>query len=164
MAKRKPSFHLRYMIRRDLAECLDIENRSFDYPWDEADFIKAMRQRNRIGMVVEDGNDQVVGFMVYTLYKTKLFVDNFAVHPAYRRLGVGTLMAAKLVEKLSPTRRTRLVLEVQESNLDAQLFWRSQGFKAVSILRNYYNTTDDDCYVFEYRYQTADSEAMCKGI
>ena len=124
-----------------------------------------MRQRNRIGMVVEDGNDQVVGFMVYTLYKTKVLVENFAVHPAWRRLGVGTQMVAKLISKLSPTRRTRLVIEVHESNLDAQLFWRSQGFKAVSILKNYYTVTDDDCYVFEYRYKaTTNSEAMCKGI
>ena len=65
----KPNFskvHIRWMIRRDMAEVLAIEADSFEYPWSEDDFIRCLRQRNVIGMVAEL-DDRIVGFMVYEL-------------------------------------------------------------------------------------------------
>src|SRR5271157_3236611 len=127
--------HIRWMIRRDMPEVLQIEQESFDYSWTEEDFLRCLRQRNCIGMVAECG-DRVVGFMIYELHKTKLHILNFAVHPAWRRRGVGENMVAKLVGKLSNHRRTRITLEVRETNLEAQLFFRAQEFKAVRVLRS----------------------------
>ena len=37
-------------------------------------------------------------------------------------------MMSKLMGKLSQQRRSRLLLEVRETNLDAQLFFRAFGF------------------------------------
>jgi ribosomal-protein-alanine N-acetyltransferase len=62
-------------------------------------------------------------------------------------------MVAKLVGKLSAQRRTRVVLEVRETNLPAQLFFRTSGFRAVSVLRCYYEDTPEDAYVMQYRYR-----------
>ena len=36
-------------------------------------------------------------------------------------------------------------------NLDAQLFLRACGFKAVGINREFYPDTGEDAFVFEYR-------------
>src|SRR5690606_15685441 len=83
---------------------------------------------NCIGMVAEDAMGLVVGFMVYELHKRQLHLLKFAVAKRYRRLGVGAQMVAKLVGKLGPHLLTRIVLEVRESNLAAQLFFRAQGF------------------------------------
>jgi GNAT superfamily N-acetyltransferase len=109
--------HIRWMIRRDMAEVLEIENESFEFPWSEEEFIRCLRQRNCIGMVA-DCDDKVVGFMVYELHKTRLHILNFAVGRTWRRQGIGRKMASKLVGKLSAQRRTRIVLEVRETNLD----------------------------------------------
>jgi ribosomal-protein-alanine N-acetyltransferase len=144
--------HIRWMIRRDMLEVLDIEAHSFEFPWLEEDFIRCLRQRNCIGMVAE-ADDRVVGFMVYELNKTRLHVLNFAVAPDCRRSGIGSQMIAKLVGKLSSQRRTRIVLEVRETNLAAQLFFRENGFRAVSVLRNYYEDTPEDAYAMQYRYR-----------
>ena len=38
--------HIRWMIRRDMPEILDIENQSFEFSWSEEDFIRCLRQRN----------------------------------------------------------------------------------------------------------------------
>ena len=43
------------------------------------------------------------------------------------------------------------MLEVRESNLDAQCFFRAIGFKAVSVLRDFYDDTDEDAYVMQCR-------------
>ena len=140
------------MIRRDMVDVLDIENEGFEFSWSEDDFIRCLRQRNCIGMVAEHDN-QVVGFMVYELKKSRLHVLNFAVARKYRRLGVGSQMIAKLIGKLSTQRRNRILLEVRETNLPAQLFFRENGFRAISLLRDYYVDTTEDAYLMQYRYR-----------
>jgi len=147
------------MIRRDMPEVLQIEMESFEFPWCEEDFIRCLQQRNCIGMVAEV-DDRVVGFMIYELHRTKLHVLNFAVAATYARRGVGTQMVAKLISKLSHQRRTRIVLEVRETNLPAQLFFRAHDFRAVSVLREYYEDTPEDAYTMEYRYEPAVAEQI----
>ena len=155
--KEQVRVHIRWMIRRDMPEVLQAEQESFEYAWTEEDFLRCLRQRNCIGMVAECG-EKVVGFMIYELHKTKLHILNFAVHPNYRRHGVGNQMVAKLVSKLSSHRRTRITLEVRETNLAAQIFFRSQEFKAVRVLRAYYEDTGEDAFLMQYRFADDTSE------
>jgi [ribosomal protein S18]-alanine N-acetyltransferase len=143
--------HIRWMIRRDMNEVLDIERTSFEFPWFEEDFIRCLRQRNCIGMVAEHG-ERVVGFMIYELHKTRLHILNFAVAPEFRRRGVGRQMIEKLVGKLSSQRRTRITLEVRETNLPAQLFFKSAEFRAVTVLRAYYEDSPEDAYLMQFRH------------
>jgi ribosomal-protein-alanine N-acetyltransferase len=149
--------HIRWMIRRDMPEVIEIENSGFEFPWSEDDFIRCLRQRNCIGMVAEC-EDHVVGFMIYELHKTRLHLLNFAVSANCRRRGVGNQMLDKLVGKLSNQRRTRILLEVRETNLAAQLFFRTAGFRAVSVLRDYYDDTTEDAYLMQYRYRAVEAE------
>ncbi len=151
--------HIRWMIRRDMAEVLDIEQESFEFPWCEEDFIRCLRQRNCIGMVAEH-EERVVGFMIYELHKTRLHVLNFAVARSTRRHGVGHQMLGKLIGKLSFQRRTRVLLEVRETNLAAQLFFKAEGFRAVNVLRDFYDDTTEDAYVMQYRYKPAPAEIV----
>ena len=149
--KRTLRVHIRWMIRRDMPEILEIENSSFEFPWSDDDFIRCLRQRNCIGMVAEC-DDRVVGFMIYELHKTRLHVLNLAVHPDFRRRGIGTQMAEKLISKLSQERRSRILLEIRETNLPAQLFFRQIGFRAVSVLRDFYEDTTEDAYLMQFRH------------
>lgn len=144
--------HIRWMIRRDMPEVLGIENGSFEFSWSEDDFIRCLRQRNCIGMVAEY-DERVVGFMIYELHKNQLHVLNFAVRPDIRRRGVGRQMVEKLIGKLSQQRRNRVLLEIRETNLAAQVFFRNLGFMATSVLRDYYDDTTEDAYVMQYRYR-----------
>jgi ribosomal-protein-alanine N-acetyltransferase len=59
-------------------------------------------------------------------------------------------MVAKLISKLSSHRRTRITLEVRETNLAAQLFFRTQGFRAVRVLRSYYEDSGEDAFLMQY--------------
>jgi len=144
--------HIRWMIRRDMPEVLNIEESSFEFPWSEEDFIRCLRQRNCIGMVAEY-DEKVVGFMIYELHKDQLHVLNFSVRPDVRRSNIGMQMVNKLTGKLSQQRRNRIVLEIRETNLAAQMFFRNLGFKAVAVLRDYYDDTVEDAYVMQYRYK-----------
>jgi ribosomal-protein-alanine N-acetyltransferase len=155
--------HIRWMIRRDMPEVLQTEQDSFEYSWTEEDFLRCLRQRNCIGMVAEQG-EKVVGFMIYELHKSKLHILNFAVSPASRRAGVGSQMVAKLISKLSSHRRTRITLEVRETNLTAQLFFRNQGFRAVRVLRAYYEDSGEDAFLMQYRFADDTSEDTDEAV
>jgi ribosomal-protein-alanine N-acetyltransferase len=145
---------LRWMIRRDMPEVLAIENESFPTPWGEEEFIRCLRQRNCIGMVATIDCD-TVGFMVYELHKQRLHILNLAVAKECRRRGVGAAMIDKLKAKLDPKRRNRILLEVRETNLAAQKFFASQGFRAISVLRDFYEDTTEDAYVMQHRVGAA---------
>jgi ribosomal-protein-alanine N-acetyltransferase len=151
--------HIRWMIRRDMPDVLAIEQECFEFPWQEDDFIRCLRQRNCIGMVAE-ASERVVGFMVYELHKHRLHALNFAVGDHFRRRSVGSQMAKKLISKLSYDRRSRIMLEVRETNLPAQLFFRSVGFRAVSVLRKFYEDTPEDAYLMQYRVSASAAAAI----
>lgn len=136
---------VRWMIRRDLPTVLEIEKLSFEFPWTEDDYLSYLRQASCVAMVAEIG-ERVVGVMVYESQKVRLLVTNFAVHPDFRRQGVGSAMVRKLESKLSQQRRNEIVLDVRESNLGAQLFFKSQGFYCNEVLRGFYEETGEDAY------------------
>ena len=150
---------LRWMIRRDMPEVLAIEQEAFEFPWSDEDFTRCLRQRNCIGMVAEVG-DSVVAFMIYELHRTRLHVLNFAVRRSHRRLGIGTQMMGKLFAKLSVERRDRILLEVRERNLPAQVFFRSLGYRAITVLKDFYEDSTEDAYLMQVLSAEAASVAM----
>src|SRR5262249_49617389 len=136
---------------------------SYDYPWLEEDFLRCLRQRNCIGMVAELG-EKVVGFMIYELHRSKLHILNFSVHPEHRRQGVGSQMVNKLISKLSSHRRTCITVETPEPTLAAQLFYRSASFRAVRVLREFYEDTGEDGYLMQYRFAGSSSEPSADHV
>jgi [ribosomal protein S18]-alanine N-acetyltransferase len=149
---------IRWLIRRDMPEVLSIEQQSFEFSWTEEDFLCCLRQRNCIGMVAERDHE-IVGFMIYELHKSRLNILNFAVAPKQRRQGVGSQMVMRLVDKLSQQRRKEILLEVRERNLNAQMFFKQQAFRAVRVLRSHYDDTCEDAYIMQFRLN-ASEEAL----
>jgi ribosomal-protein-alanine N-acetyltransferase len=159
VGKEELCVHIRWMIRRDMPEVLSIENSSFEFDWSEDDFVRCLRQRNCIGMVAEH-DERVVGFMIYELHRSELHILNFAVHKNFRRFGVGSQMVRKLANKLSSQRRNKILLEVRETNLPAQLFFKGSGFLATNVLRDYYEDTTEDAYLMEFIHASAQPETF----
>lgn len=156
--------HIRWMIRSDMHSVLHIEGLCFEFRWSEDDFIRNLRQRNCIGMVAVNHHERVMGFMVYELHKNRLHILNFAVDPVFNRRGIGSAMIEKLRAKLHPERRSRIMLEVRETNVAAQLFFKAQGFRAISVLRDFYDDTSEDAYLMQYRCQPTAVDPILGGM
>ncbi len=159
--KKQEMVHIRCMIRRDMPEVLVIEQLSFEFAWEEDDFLRCFRQCNCISMVAEYG-EKVVGFMIYELHKGKLHILNFAVHPGWRRSSIGAQMVGKLVSKLAICRRWHITIYVRETNLQAQLFFSKQHFRALCVNRKFYNDTGEDAFLMEYRLAGASENNLFK--
>jgi ribosomal-protein-alanine acetyltransferase len=151
---------IRWLLNRDLPEVLVIEAASQRMPWDEATIKRCSREKHTIGMVATAG-ERVCGYFLFRLHANRIEILTMAVDPKLRRRGVGTQIIAKLKSKLSSRHRSRITLKVRETGLDAQLFFRSQGFQAIGTLRAYFEDTGEDAIRFEYQH--AGRECECSG-
>lgn len=155
----KEKFDVRWMLRKDMPEVVNIEELCFECPWPEEQFISVLRRPSVIGKAALCGG-HVVGFMVYELYKTRVHLLSIAVHPNCWRQGVGAMLIRDLLGNLRVDRRNRVMTEVRECNLPAQLFMKAQGFRATNVLYQFYDDCDEAAYVFLYRIRQEDTEAV----
>lgn len=141
---------IEWVIRDDMPQVLEIENRSFHHPWKVDEFVRLLKKRNCIALAAKDEERGVVyGYMLHRLSKRYIMLERMAVAPAMRRHGVGTALIDKLKRKLSRDRRNRLGLLVHEADLGAQLFFKAMGFRGVGIRKRYYG--ESDAYAMRYR-------------
>ena len=147
------TLHIRWLIRRDMPEILDIENDVFPFAWSEDDFLAALRQRNIIGMTAElhtNAGFTVVGYMIYELHKGGIELLNLGVGRKHWRNGIGTRMVKRVIDKLSMQRRKWLQATVRETNLPAQLLFRANKLRAVEVHRDFYEDTTESAYRMVY--------------
>ena len=131
-----------------MPDILRIEHLSFDHPWQEEEFNKQRKKRNCVGLVAEY-QEAVIGYILCSMYKNSIHVDNIAILHDARRKGVGTQLIERITNKLSSD-RSCVTVDVRESNLDAQLFFRNLGFQAVKIHPEFFSN-DEAAYSFVYR-------------
>ncbi|MDO4574197.1 MAG: ribosomal protein S18-alanine N-acetyltransferase [Planctomycetia bacterium] len=141
--------HLRWMKGDDLNRVYEIEQQTASRPWLPLEFARILNHPHCVGMVAEH-EGEIVGFIIYELTRQAFRLWNIAVLPEFQRQGVGSQMLARVACRLDGSCRHGIRLEVQESNLAAQLFFRSLGFRAVSIQRSPSNDQEEDVYVMQY--------------
>lgn len=135
--------YVRWLIRRDLPEVLDLEQDLSREPWSEAQWLSHIRTRCTIGHVAEDARGRIIGAMLYTLDNSGLVIERIIS----RTTPAADAMVHQLLDKLSPQRRTWLETHVPESDLPAQLFFQRHGFVCVGIERG---ETGENAYRFRF--------------
>lgn len=136
----------RWMKRSDSAAAIAIANACGD-KMDEKRMDRLVSKTGVVCMVAEvDG--RVVGLMAYDLSKvSKINILKIAVEDRSRRMGVGSALVDLVTSKLNK-KRSKIELVVSEYNVGAQLFLRSMGFQAVSVVKIDEGSSD---YRFMYR-------------
>lgn len=144
----KTQVHIDWMLRAHLEQVLRIERRAYGkYRWSEDDFIRVNRSMNNVPMVAML-DDDVVGYMIYERAKTRLQLLRIAVDHQRFRQGIGQQLMRRLLGKLEQRKELRnIVLEVRESNLNAQLFFKSMGFVWFETIK----AEDEDIYRMQRR-------------
>ena len=90
---------------------------------------------------------KIAGFIVARKYNRRHHILSIAVHPDYRKKGVGTM----LVNKIKDLDNDEISLYVLTTNKQAITFYEKNGFKCVKKLDNYYSTLDTKS-AFYYNY------------
>ena len=140
---------MRWLIRRDLPSVCDIDENIYgDECWKRKDFVQTLSQKTTIGMTCEY-KDQNLGYIIYTLNKDNIKIVRLCVDPLYMGEGIGTFMLKRMIEKIdTSSKRNRLTIDIDETNVIAQLFLRKCGLKADKIIRNGYNENDNYQFIY----------------
>lgn len=90
-----------------------------------------------------DGSEdsELLGAYLYTCEQTVVRLKWVAVHPAWRRRGIGAYMLSFLIGTRSGVRRKLFTADVAIDDVAAQMFFKSQGFKVPPRTSE---TRDDD--------------------
>ena len=137
--------NLRWMIRRDMPEVVALEQHD-TFPWNEEEWILALRQRNRIGMVFTRHNkyedSPIIGTVCFSLFKLHLSLNKLTIHTDHRRSGIGSRIMHYLTGKLRSHGRREIYVSVGETNPPGLLFFKSWGFKSAGVERDVYADTE----------------------
>lgn len=126
----------RWMVRRDLAAVVAIDCQGFGEPWKKRDFETCLKHRDTIGVigrVIENRNGEPVAYSLYRLHPRHIELLRFAVRADQRRRGLALELLDELTAKLSPPKgKVRVLAEVCETNLAAQLLFKAAGWEAIN--------------------------------
>ncbi len=126
----------------------EIETRSFPTHWSYRvlrDEVRRVRPQSRV--LVARCGDRVVAFTIFWVVVDEMHLLNFAVHPAYRRLGMARMLLDAALAEAREIGLRRATLEVRVSNAGAISLYKGAGFKTVAMRRKYYQDTGEDAYV-----------------
>ena len=91
--------------------------------------------------------DKVIGFIGMWIVFHAGDITNVAVHPEYRKQGVGNLLIDNLITLCKENNINSLTLEVRESNIPAQSLYKKHGFKEEGIRKNFYNNPKENAII-----------------
>ena len=138
------------MRTTDVFDVLHIERLSFDRPWSEEAFAENLKGSNCRSQVAIS-NGVIAGFLLYLNVSGSMRILNMAVHPEFRRTGIGTQLISVLMNDLSLSSGRLVSGIVRESNLGAQLFLKSMGFFATDIINGEFRGSSECGYLFEFK-------------
>lgn len=128
-----------HLIRKaheeDIPGIVTIEELSFPVPW--PDFLFRANLNNP-GFIVYEEQKEIQGYAILGVFMDNAHLLSIAVHPAYRRHRVGSLLLEKCMQLAIYYGYENMTLEVRENNLEGQEFYQAHGFEKKEIIMGYY--------------------------
>ena len=129
--------------QKDIPAVYEIEKLSFVAPKAESVFSE---DQHKYFVGKEDAEDEeeekVLGYIGIEKIKGETHIINMAIHPHYRRKGVGK----KLIEAILNDSDV-FFLEVRVSNTPALRLYEGFGFKNVGTRQKYYQDNEEDAHI-----------------
>jgi [ribosomal protein S18]-alanine N-acetyltransferase len=89
----------------------------------------------------------IIGFAGLWLMVDEAHITTIAMHPDYRRLGLGEFMLVSLIDIAYNIGAKWVTLEVRVTNSTAQNLYRKYGFREAGIRHRYYSDNQEDALI-----------------
>lgn len=133
---------IRRGVPRDLPFIYEIEKSSFRYPYGEP-LLRSILLLNPKSFFVAVWDGRVIGYVVGTIEVECGHLVSLAVHPNFRRRGVGEKLLKRLLKTLKLSGVKKVYLEVRKSNVAAQGLYAKLAFKSSRTIPSYYLDGED---------------------
>ncbi|MBI2265823.1 MAG: ribosomal protein S18-alanine N-acetyltransferase [Armatimonadetes bacterium] len=135
------------MKEEDFPAVKEIEHLAFPGSWPADVFWSELFCNDLSHYCVARAGGRVVGYGGVWLVLDEAHITTMAVHPEYRRFGIGSKVLFWLLDQAACKGMSRATLEVRESNLAARKLYESFGFEAVGVRKNYYLDDSEDAVI-----------------
>jgi ribosomal-protein-alanine N-acetyltransferase len=132
----------------DLDAVLAIEEASFNNPttrqWYESEL---QRPDVCFVFVIRTPEARVAGFCAFWRVVDQIHINNLAIHPAWRREGLGRRLLAGVLAQADAMGAPYVTLEVRRSNHAALALYQGAGFTLVGVRSGYYTQPIEDALI-----------------
>ena len=135
---------------RHAREVYEIEKTSFSTPWSKNEFDTLKINPNARAFCAVSGG-RVCGFAVIYIMGSDAELMDIAVHPDFRRKGIGEALMDKAVSLCEEEGAERLLLEVRVSNENAINLYRKKGFEKVGERKDYYSNPTENAGLYDLK-------------
>lgn len=153
---------IRSMNGADLEQVIAIDRLSFSVPWPQKAYEHELKENPAAFLWVAeactaDVGCRVVGLIVVWQIMDEAHIATIAIHPDYRRLGIGSQLLGYALREAKQKGALRAMLEVRASNMAAQEMYRKFGFEVVYRRPRYYKDNFEDALLMNLN-NLADSD------
>jgi ribosomal-protein-alanine N-acetyltransferase len=137
----------------DINPILDIEGRSFSWPWGRSSFEGEADSPGAGSWVVRapgpTGAEQVVAYIFFRLIADEMHIFRVAVAPEWRRRGIGARLLAECLDSAIRRGARVALIEVRPSSTEALALYRKFGFRVVATRPGYYSDSGEDALILQ---------------
>jgi ribosomal-protein-alanine N-acetyltransferase len=133
---------------QDLDGILALDDLCFHRPWTRSDYERELADPGRSFLyVARDPGGRIVAYCSFWRIFDEVHVNNFAVHPEWRRQGVGRALLGHVLAEAEALGAPRATLEVRASNVPALALYEAGGFVRVGRRPRYYTHPIEDALI-----------------
>lgn len=88
-------------------------------------------------------NNLVIGYIGAWIIEGVTDMINFVVDQKYQHQGIGQLLMKQIIDDSISNNSKEILLEVREQNIQAIKFYTLQGFKQITVRKEYYKNGDN---------------------
>lgn len=129
-----------------------LESICFSCPWSENSVASELTNALSLWLVAEE-DDHVAGYIGSQTVCEESDMMNVAVHPDFRRRGIGEALVKALETELRARGSRCLTLEVRTSNAPAIALYEKLGFSQVGLRKNYYRDPKEDALILRKEWE-----------
>lgn len=141
-------YSIRKMRESDLEKVTALEAACFSMPWKYKDFEDALTNPDRVYMVAQTEDGQIIGGCMLTNLAGEGSISNVAVYESFRRQKIASSLLEKIMEYgKDKYKMNAFTLEVRSKNTPALRLYERAGFKSEGIRPNFYDKPKDDALI-----------------
>ncbi len=121
---------------KDIDLCYELDSSTISL-WSRKQWAKEFKKEGTkiFGLLIEN---LVIGICVFQVVLDEAQINYFVVNQKFRKKGFGSYLMNYLIEKCEKSNLRKLLLEVSQSNANAERFYNRFDFSTVGIRKNYY--------------------------
>jgi ribosomal-protein-alanine N-acetyltransferase len=140
---------IRRMTLEDIPAVHNIDILSFSLPWPERSFRFELTENPVSRGWVAEVEERIAAMLVLWFIVDEAHIATIAVHPDFRRRGIGEQILLYSLKKVQDEGARRAFLEVRAGNVAAQAMYKKYGFEVTGVRPRYYKDNNEDALLMD---------------